>query len=293
MAVGDVNSDARGSGARYNDGKVPLHLIPLTIIADSFDEKLCSDVQHDAQGALGALGWFQTTGDVRDGLDVALNELASYWTAAARVFDYGRKKYAEWNWAKGMAWSIPLACAARHALAILEGEETDPESGLPHVGHLLCNLVMLRTFVTTYPEGNDLPPAHLFDDRRPVIGGYRAEEHHAVEAPMPPTVDFVVHTVNPVGGDFTVDPVGGDFTAPSAGPHSFKVGDRVVANGYFFGPQSGVIAYHYYADCWAVLFDERPDDIHARTDSGGKGWTYFSNELTPLLESTDVPLIQN
>jgi Domain of unknown function (DUF5664) len=76
---------------------------------------------------------------------------------AARVFDYGRKKYAEWNWAKGMAWSIPLACALRHCLAILDGEENDPESGLPHVGHIKCNLLMLLTFAETFPDGDDRP----------------------------------------------------------------------------------------------------------------------------------------
>src|SRR5690606_14697958 len=86
------------------------------------------------------------------------------WRAAARVFEYGKQKYAAWNWAKGMAWSVPLACAARHALAILEGDETDPESGLPHVGHYIANLVMLAHFVRWYPEGNDLPPPELFRD---------------------------------------------------------------------------------------------------------------------------------
>lgn len=114
------------------------------------------------------------------------------------------------------------------------------------------------------------------------------EEHHAVEAPMPPTVDFVVRANNPVGGDFNVKTA----SAP-AGPHSFKVGDRVVANGYSFGPQRGVITRRYHKDCWAVLLDESPSGAHGRTDGGGDGWTYRSNQLTPLLDSTDVPLIQN
>lgn len=71
---------------------------------------------------------------------------------AAHVFDYGRKKYAEWNWAKGMAWSIPLACAVRHCLAILRGEEIDPESGHSHMGHIKCNISMLILFAETYQE---------------------------------------------------------------------------------------------------------------------------------------------
>ena len=33
MSVGDVNSSARGSGARFNDGKADLSLIPLATLA--------------------------------------------------------------------------------------------------------------------------------------------------------------------------------------------------------------------------------------------------------------------
>lgn len=75
----------------------------------------------------------------------------------AAVFDYGRKKYAEWNWAKGMDWSVPYACALRHLSAWHRGEDLDPESGLPHLGHVMCNLVMLSTYAKTYPEGDNRP----------------------------------------------------------------------------------------------------------------------------------------
>jgi hypothetical protein len=157
MSVGDVNSSERGSGARYNDGKPDLSLIPLTIVAASLDGGEDPLVQE----SLNLLGLFQTTGN-GDYLTAALNSVGEDWRDCARVFEYGKKKYAAWNWAKGMAWSIPLACAARHALAILEGEEIDSESGLPHVGHYMANLVMLAHFVRFYPEGNDLPPPELF-----------------------------------------------------------------------------------------------------------------------------------
>lgn len=114
MTVGDVNSDARGSGARFNDGKPDLALIPLIGLED-----------------------------------------------AARVFTYGSKKYAAWNWAKGMAWSVPVACMMRHLAAMQRGEEIDPESGLPHVGHIMCNALMLATYRHTFPDGNDFGTAHL------------------------------------------------------------------------------------------------------------------------------------
>lgn len=173
MSVGDVNSTERGSGARYNDGKPDLSLIPLALIAATVppgpaEDSAQRNEQNAVRHALGQLAFFQTTGWV-PALDTALTILSPYWEDCARVFDYGKqKKYAAWNWAKGMAWSIPLACAGRHALAILRGESIDnPEepnngSGLRHIGHFMCNVVMLRTFVETFKEGNDLPPPSLF-----------------------------------------------------------------------------------------------------------------------------------
>lgn len=168
MAVGDVNSTERGTGARYNDGKPDYSLIPLDIIARSLGAIDSNPPEYNVslEGRLAAsllqLGKFQRTGDIVY-LDTAIKLVNRSWPDCANVFTYGKAKYAAWNWAKGMAWSIPLACAGRHAVKVLYlDEENDDESGLPHVGHYLANLVMLRTFVDTYPEGNDLPPPEYF-----------------------------------------------------------------------------------------------------------------------------------
>ena len=81
--------------------------------------------------------------------------------AEARVWEYGKRKYAAWNWAKGMNWSVPLACLYRHMAAWQRGEELDPESGLPHLAHAMCNLRMLTLYSETYPEGDDRPKEWL------------------------------------------------------------------------------------------------------------------------------------
>jgi len=78
----------------------------------------------------------------------------------ARVFEYGMRKYAAWNWARGQAWSIPIGSAMRHLVAMARGEENDPESGLPHRGHAACNLVMLAWYAQHYQAGDDRPPRH-------------------------------------------------------------------------------------------------------------------------------------
>ena len=114
MAVGDVNSKEKGSGARYNDGKPDYSLIPICTLEDE-----------------------------------------------ARVWMYGAQKYAAWNWAKGMAWSVPFACAMRHLAAWQKGEDVDPESGLPHLAHVMCNIRMLTLDTKNFPEGDDRPPKDL------------------------------------------------------------------------------------------------------------------------------------
>lgn len=75
----------------------------------------------------------------------------------ARVWEHGKKKYAAWNWAKGMPWSVPFACIQRHLAAWQRGEDLDPESGLPHMAHVACNVRMLSLYAKVYPEGDDRP----------------------------------------------------------------------------------------------------------------------------------------
>lgn len=156
-AVGDVNSTARGSGARFNAGKPDLALLPLSILALSYGPT-AGRCDGDAIRCLRMLGGWQETGDPTY-LYQAISELGGDpWGEAARVFTYGTGKYAPWNWAKGMAWSIPLACAARHLKKVIElGEQDDDESKLSHRGHVVCNIVMLLTYLQNYPEGDDRP----------------------------------------------------------------------------------------------------------------------------------------
>lgn len=170
--IGDIHSDARGSGARYNSGKVPLNLLPISVSTDLFTA--LSDIDESfppsepwIQAAYHYLGLFQET---HDPVHLAHIISAVYEEApegsnplhdAARVFEYGTKKYKEWNWAKGMPWSVPVACIARHLDAMDNGEELDHESGLPIRGHIMCNIIMLATYAHNYPEGDDLPPKGL------------------------------------------------------------------------------------------------------------------------------------
>ena len=163
--VGDPSSTAKGSGARFNEGKVPLDLIPGQILARY--GRLPGDGAFGPRQALYHFGQFQMRVPGASA-ECLLNALAALDADGgliediARVFDYGRQKYAEWNWAKGMAWSIPIGSALRHLVfGLLRDEKNDPESELPHRGHIGCNLVMLLWYEEFYPEGDDRPRLEL------------------------------------------------------------------------------------------------------------------------------------
>lgn len=163
IAVGDINGTERGSGARANGGKPPMELIPAGIVAD-YLKHLQNAPQPSMCDVLGAMKWLGEFQMGRAGKDALHRALAcldhddKILEEIAAVFDYGRKKYNAWNWARGMAWSIPIGCAMRHLITMGPfAAEVDAESGLPHRGHVGCNLVMLLWFVEYYGEGDDRP----------------------------------------------------------------------------------------------------------------------------------------
>ncbi len=147
--VGDINSNAKGSGARYNAGKVDIGLIPFSLLP------VINNMATKYHDIFECLGFFQMQNGSSTQLIAALQALPFSWQDCAKVFEYGAKKYARFNWQKGQAWSVPLACAGRHLMAMIDGQELDPESNLPHSGHVAANLVMLLWFYDHYPEGDD------------------------------------------------------------------------------------------------------------------------------------------
>jgi hypothetical protein len=164
--IGDINSTAKGSGARFNSGKPDMSLLPLWLLVGIAEAREYEDTALIAAvNALRGLAFYQETQDVKYlylALDALDPEQAAGWKECCDVFTYGARKYLRGNWLKGMNWSVPLACAARHIwFGILDGEANDAESGLSHRGHFYCNVTMLLQYAKTYPEGNDLPAIGL------------------------------------------------------------------------------------------------------------------------------------
>lgn len=75
-------------------------------------------------------------------------DLLSYVAALgeARVLTFGKKKYAADNWRKGMEWRRLIRAAIGHIMAFGDGEDLDPESGLPHIDHAACCIMFLSEY---------------------------------------------------------------------------------------------------------------------------------------------------
>ena len=60
-----------------------------------------------------------------------------------RVLEFGAKKYSRDNWKKGLKTTEIVDSMLRHIYAYLNGEDVDPESGINHTGHIMCNAMFL------------------------------------------------------------------------------------------------------------------------------------------------------
>lgn len=77
----------------------------------------------------------------------------------------GMMKYGRSNWrASGVRVSTYAAAVRRHLNAYFEGEDFDPDSGLPHLSHALACLAIIV----------DAQAAGVLTDDRQYPGGYRA-----------------------------------------------------------------------------------------------------------------------
>ena len=75
----------------------------------------------------------------------------------------GALKYGRTNWrVSGVRASVYVDACMRHLAKWFEGEELDPESGVPHLGHALACLAILV----------DAKAADVLNDDRMVPGGY-------------------------------------------------------------------------------------------------------------------------
>jgi len=74
----------------------------------------------------------------------------------ASIWAKGAEKYEAGNWQKGQSLVKGIDSLQRHVTALLNGEDLDKETGLPHVGHMItCAKIIARAYL----KGGE------FDDR--------------------------------------------------------------------------------------------------------------------------------
>jgi hypothetical protein len=76
----------------------------------------------------------------------------------SKVLGFGAKKYSAHDWRGGIEYSRLIASAYRHLSSFNDGEDLDPESGLPHLAHLGCCVLFL---LEQYTKGTGLDDRYV------------------------------------------------------------------------------------------------------------------------------------
>lgn len=62
----------------------------------------------------------------------------------AKAMQHGAEKYGSYNWrAKAVRSTIYVDAAMRHLARYLDGEDIDPDSGVPHIAHVAACMAVL------------------------------------------------------------------------------------------------------------------------------------------------------
>ena len=76
-----------------------------------------------------------------------------------KVLQHGARAYGVGNWRKtdGFKLSRVYNALLRHMFAFWRGESIDPDSGLSHLDHAMCNLLFMKYHFLNNPEADDRP----------------------------------------------------------------------------------------------------------------------------------------
>lgn len=74
------------------------------------------------------------------------------WWETLEVSKFGASRYGQRNWQECKDPSRYVDALHRHLHAVVMGEETDPDSGMPHLAHAMWNIAALRWLQNNKPE---------------------------------------------------------------------------------------------------------------------------------------------
>lgn len=137
--------------------------VPVSVIQDIFSEGIEFAVENiqEAKAAIGSEN--KRTAEEQGNKAQRHNSDKLRWSLVdfdalepmVRVLEFGARKYSDHNWKKGLKTTEICESLLRHLTAYLGGEDNDPESGLPHTGHILCNAMFLSYMEQYRPDCDD------------------------------------------------------------------------------------------------------------------------------------------
>lgn len=85
-----------------------------------------------------------------------------------RVYTLGAVNYGPRNWETGISFGRIFAALQRHSWAWAEGEENDPDDGLPHMAHAAWNCLTLLAYslrgIAAFDDRPTTPAMPTWDD---------------------------------------------------------------------------------------------------------------------------------
>ncbi len=135
--------------ARFNDGKPQLSYVDFSL----WFELPWDDVDPELKRLMNLASNLCFLEEKTPQHDNALKMLQRYalrydpngWDHMVKVLEYGAEKYERNNWRKPGDKCKIIDSLLRHLKCMARDEYTDADSGLPHIGHVLCN-VMFYTY---------------------------------------------------------------------------------------------------------------------------------------------------
>lgn len=76
----------------------------------------------------------------------------------SKVFMIGAEKYGDWNYLFGTNWSRYYDACQRHLNAYWSREDNDKDSGLPHLAHAGCCVIILLIYQLLGIGKDNRPP---------------------------------------------------------------------------------------------------------------------------------------
>jgi len=112
---------------RYNEGKLKWNLLPLEAMEDTIRVLMYGAHKYSL--------FEGPNGEKVRGADISPED-----AKGLKLIRSGAN-----NWRGGDGWTVEewWNSMMRHIVALRSGEEIDPESGLPHMGHIGCNFIFI------------------------------------------------------------------------------------------------------------------------------------------------------